>query len=48
MFGSEKVVADRRDAERNDENESAGRAMLTYEQSRLLRAASQVDSKQGH
>ncbi len=38
----------RRDAKRLEENESAGRALLPDEESRLLRAASQVARKQGH
>jgi integrase len=38
----------RRDAKRLDENENAGRALLPDEESRLLRAASQVGVKQGH
>lgn len=38
----------RRDAKRLEENESAGRALLPEEESRLLRALSQVGVKQGH
>jgi len=38
----------RRDAKRLDENESAGRALLPDEESRLLQAASQTGVKQGH
>jgi integrase len=38
----------RRDAKRLDENESAGRALLPDEESRLLRVASQIGVKQGH
>ena len=38
----------RRDAKRLDENDSAGRALLPNEESRLLKAASQVGAKQGH
>lgn len=38
----------RRDAKRLEENESAGRALLPDEESRLLRAVSQVAAKQGH
>jgi integrase len=38
----------RRDAKRLDENESAGRALLPDEESRLLRTASQIGAQQGH
>lgn len=38
----------RRDAKRLEENESAGRALLPDEESRLLQATSQVGAKQGH
>lgn len=38
----------RRDAKRLEENESAGRALLPDEESRLLQATSQVAVKQGH
>ncbi|MGH9439670.1 MAG: tyrosine-type recombinase/integrase, partial [Terriglobia bacterium] len=41
-------AAIRRDVERLDENESAGRALLPDEEARLLQAASQVGVKQGH
>lgn len=40
-------TAIRRDVERLDENESAGRALLPDEETRLLQAASQVGLKQG-
>jgi len=38
----------RRDAKRLEENDSAGRALLPDEESRLLRAASHIGAKQGH
>ncbi|MGO8814295.1 MAG: tyrosine-type recombinase/integrase [Terriglobia bacterium] len=38
----------RRDAKRLEENESAGRALLPDEESRLLRVAAQSGAKQGH
>lgn len=38
----------RRDAKRQDENESAGRDLLPAEESPFLRAASYVGLKQGH
>jgi integrase len=41
-------AAIRRDVQRLDKNESAGRALLPDEESRLLQAASQVAARQGH